>query len=284
MPGGKEGLQDGHTPVTPEGGKDMSAAEERAKRFIVANTVPVDDAKVACVDGRYQKEEDPGAVSFPGGHLGLSEALVSLREELGLKSVGDCFSLVFEFVTKEKGQQFCWHSDKHADPLGEEDDVEAHEHHDGLFVGCGHCQKAIDYSDAYGVTRPEMLELLEIIRLRQEVDPQNMHMVNLSGNHSEGLVLRNIGEAKTVRHWDQDQSEMHFVYDKKLAEQLVAEFEQWLITKQGITIKQGTLQKVLDAQTLVTLRLLAAGKPVVDFNADADEVDVTEVMVVPSFE
>lgn len=237
-------------------------------------TVPVDDSKRKCVDGGYREDQDVGALAMPGGDLGLSMALMDDR--FGL-SPEQAFSLVKNFVN-ERGWDYCWHSDTHADP----EDGDHHQHEDDLHVGCGHCNASINNADRYGTSSERLAELLSLVRAAQE-EGEGMSFTNLDREHAEKGILVNTSTEKTVKPWDEEQDVQFFILDKARQDNLARELVQSL-QAQGLDVAEADFFEVLESQTNATLGLLGSskGKPLYTVDLDGAEPKIKMVGHAPT--
>lgn len=204
--------------------------------------VPANNKAVKCVDGGYRAGQAEGAIAFPGGHLGLSMALV----KLGF-SADDAFNIVHEYVVKT-GSKYCWHTDTHAD-------------HSGAHVGCGHCNAAINTGHHYGVEGEEIKKLLELVKNSHSDESKKDHMelVILDRDHIEKAILVIDSKGFSVKPWDEAENTQFFVYDKTRHMDLLQEFVEFLIQK-GYELKFEDLAKASEEQTNSTLGLLGSSK------------------------
>lgn len=235
---------------------------EEVIAFAERNRVAANNKISKCVDGRYRMGEADGAIAFPGAHLGLSMALLAYGF-----APEESFKLVYTFL-QEKGENYCWHTDDHADP---KNDAEAHAGHDKPVIGCGHCNEAIKDGSHYGAKAEDVRKLQEMVRAAQ-VAGVGMESVNLTGGHAERAVLVVTSEDYTVKSWDETTNEQFFIYDKTRHEQLITELVAHI--NAGVTdeTKQIDTQKLIEIawkQTQATLGLLGSSKNKPIFTVDA---------------
>ncbi len=235
--------------------------------------VPVDNSKAKCVDGGYKEDQEVGAMAIPGGHLGISMALLRVGY-----APNEAFSLVKNFVV-DRGGKYDWHSDTHAEPSAhDEHDHEGHEHHhDKPAVGCGHCNAAISQAEQYGVKSEDVSSLLGTIRTEQD----GMNMVVLDREHEEKAILVVTSSEHTVKPWDQEDNNQYFIYDVTRHQQFLEEFMAELVKSgnnqvNGQEITFDNLWAASQEQTNATLGLLKSskGKPMftVDVSSEIPEV------------
>lgn len=248
-------------------------ALEKAKRMKEKVTVhakkmrvKADPRRAKCVDGGYRGNEAVGAIAIPGGHLGISMALLSLGF-----SPQDAFKMVYDF-THQNGNPYSWHTDKH-------------EGHDGVVVGCGHCNAAIAKGKSYyDVQGEKVSELLAIVRDAQ-ANMGDMDCVILDREHKEEAILVITSTDYTVKPWDQDNDVQFFIYDKTrhliLLEQMV---EFWDKAK-NIKVDYKKLVEACEKQTNATLGLLGSskGKPIYTVDVSSEEPVVEEAGTAPVF-
>lgn len=240
---------------------------EKVKKHVRNNRVPVDNTRVKCVDGGYQKGQAEGAMAIPGGHLGISMTLVAMGYE-----PGRAFELVKEFATR-RGEKYGWHSDAHTEhPHGEEE----HQHD----VGCGHCDKAISQAQFYGADGGQIKELLQLVRDagQQPGTGAEMDYVELDRDHTEQGILVVDGLASTVRPWEKDEltDSQFFIYDRVRHQHYLKELVEFLTEKaQADTIDYDALWATSWKQTQSTLGLLGTSKgaPMYLVNVDSENED-----------
>jgi len=224
-----------------------------------------DSTRTKCVDGGYRGEEAVGAIAIPGAHLGISMALL----DLGF-SPEESFELVYKFSSKD-GNPYCWHTD-------------THEGHNGVVVGCGHCNAAIGNGNHYGVEGEKTQELLEIIRKAQE-ERENMESVILDREHAEQAILVITSTDFTVKPWDQEDDIQFFIYDKIRHLQMLKSLTQF-INQSGKELSYEDLVASSDRQTNSTLGLLGSskGKPIFTVDVSSEEPKVELVGQAPVIE
>ena len=231
------------------------------------NRIATNKRRRKCVDGGYKKDQAPGAVARAGGDLGYSEALLLIkntRPELGL-TVQETFSFVNDFV-RSRGEKYGWHSDTHA-------------HGPNEIIGCGHCLRAFQYAQEFGVNAEDVRELVEIIESAGDTDK-----IILDRKHDEKAVLVITSSETTVHAWD---TEQYFIYNAVNDSAFLKEFVPYLnkrLGKRG-NISQKELQEALDHQLDVTLRMLAGNRPLYEVNPDDREnPQVHFKKVIPPFQ
>ncbi len=234
---------------------------DKLKDIIISHVkkmrVVADSIHAKCVDGGYRGEEAVGAIAFPGGHLGISMALL----ELGF-SPDDAFNLVYQFVSKD-GNPYCWHTDKH-------------EGHHGVIVGCGHCNAAIGKGVHYGVVGENVQALLELARKAQN-ERENMELVILDREHAEQAILVVTSTDYTIKPWDQENDVQFFIYDKVRHMDLLKKLAMFLV-EQGKEVLYEDLVKASEKQTNATLGLLGSskGKPIFTVYVSSGEEPTVE--------
>ncbi|HYD34841.1 MAG TPA: hypothetical protein VD999_02130 [Vitreimonas sp.] len=252
--------------------------DQAVLNHIARNTVPANNSVIKCVDGRYTTDQDQGAVARPGADAGYSEALLKIKKDRPELNIGvdQAFQWVYDFA-QSQGRQYAWHTDQHVDPI----ESDHHAAGEGPIVGCGHCAKAVMFADRYGVEAEDIKQLVALLRKSIEDGAAHpTHLVNLGGDHAEVGVLQVMGTQKTVNSWDADEpSSQFFIYDRTRDEKMVAELEKFIMA-QGIALTPGELLAALDAQTGVTLDLLAKGKNVYTVNVDGTEPEVALAMTI----
>lgn len=227
--------------------------------------VLADSTRTKCVDGGYRGDEAVGAIALPGAHLGISMALL----ELGF-SPEDAFELVYSFVSKD-GNPYCWHTDKH-------------EGHNGVVVGCGHCNAAIGRGEFYGVAGENVQKLLNLVRTAQN-DRENMELVILDREHAEKAILVVTSDDYTVKPWDQENDIQFFIYDKVRHLNLLKRLTDYL-HEQGKDISLDALVDSSEKQTNATLGLLGSskGKPIFTVDVSGEEPVIELVGEAPIIE
>jgi hypothetical protein len=227
--------------------------------------VPADSTKTKCVDGGYRGDEAVGAIAIPGGHLGISMALL----KLGF-SPEEAFDLVYKFSAKD-GQPYCWHTDKH-------------EGHHGIVVGCGHFNASISKAEHYGVDGAAVQKLLDIVRTAQN-DKENMESIILDREHAEQAILVVTSTDFTVKPWDQEDDVQFFIYDKTRHLDLLKRLADYLV-ELGKNVSYEDLVAVSDLQTNATLGLLGSskGKPIYTVDVSGSEPIVELVGNAPVIE
>lgn len=235
------------------------------KSHVQKMKVPADSTRTKCVDGGYRGDEAVGAIAIPGGHLGISMALLGLGF-----SAKDAFELVFAFVSKD-GNPYCWHTDKH-------------EGHHGVVVGCGHCNAAIGKGEFYGVAGENVQELLDLVRTAQN-DRENMESVILDREHAEQAILVVTSTDYTVKPWDQENDVQFFIYDKVRHLELLKRITDYL-HEQGKEVTYEALVDASEKQTNATLGLLGSskGKPIFTVDVSSDEPVVELVGNAPTID
>lgn len=227
--------------------------------------VPADSTRTKCVDGGYRGDEAVGAIAIPGGHLGISMALL----DLGF-SPDEAFDLVYRFSSKD-GNPYCWHTDKH-------------EGHHGVVVGCGHCNAAIGKGEHYGVEGSNVQALLDLVRKAQE-EKENMECVILDREHSEEAILVITSTDYTVKPWDQEDEVQFFIYDKVRHLALLKQLAEFL-KENGKEVSFEDLVAACDKQTNSTLGLLGSskGKPIYTVDVSGEKPVVEKVGEAPVIE
>lgn len=230
--------------------------QDNLKAKIVAHSkkmrVAADSTRTKCVDGGYRGEEAVGAIAMPGGHLGISIALL----DLGF-SPEDAFELVYKFSAKDSNP-YCWHTD-------------THEGHDGVVVGCGHCNAAIGNGNHYGVDGSKTQALLDLVRKAQE-ERENMEMVILDREHAEEAILVVTSTDFTVKPWDQEDDVQFFIYDKVRHLDMLKRLVDFM-AENGKEVSYEDLVAASDKQTNSTLGLLGSSKGKSLFTVDVSGVE-----------
>lgn len=280
-----------------------------AEMFVKSNIVPVKDG-AQCVDGRYAfNGDDEGRLSRAGGDLGYAMAYAAVNRvyNLGLQPE-DCFTAVYALVT-QNGEPFRMHTDHHIHPDTEstQSELNDHEHNENdPCIGCGHAAKAADVLTAYpyliglameGPMDSEPTEVFAedmkvIVKHGMNSSNRNVVVVNLEGDHDEAGVLRNKGFTRSVRHQD-DTGKKYFVADIERDQKHVEEMAHTLLfdgnLPEGVNYlerqdvikqRQKAFIDACEKHTMATLRYIAYGKPVYDFNADLDYPEVKKVGIV----
>ena len=240
--------------------------KEKVKAHAKKMRTKADDTRTKCVDGGYRGDEAVGAIAIPGAHLGISMALL----KLGF-SAEESFELVYQFSSKDNNP-YCWHDD------------EQHKHHDGVVVGCGHCNAAIVKDNYYGIDSSKVQALLEIVKKAQN-ERENMETVILDRDHAEQAILVITSTEYTVKPWDQEDDIQFFIYDKERHMKLLKNFADFLAT-QGKNVSFEDLVVACDEQTNSTLGLLdsSKGKQIFVVDVSQEEPIVEEAGIVPVIE
>ncbi len=233
----------------------ISALKEKVTAHSKKMRVKADSTRTKCVDGGYRAGEAEGAIAIPGGHLGISMALLNLGF-----SPEDSFNHVYNF-TKSEGNPYCWHSD-------------THEGHDGCVVGCGHCNAAIGAGEHYGAEGQDTQALLNIVNNAQssEESENTMEKVVLNRDHSEEAILVITSTDFTVKPWDEENDVQFFIYDKVRHLDLLKRFAEYL-HKLGLETTYEQLVAASDEQTNSTLGLLGSSKGKPMFTVDASDAE-----------
>ena len=241
-------------PNTPE-------LEKLAKEHSKKMRVFADDGRAKCVDGGYKEDEAVGAMAIPGGHEGVSMALLSLGF-----SAQESFDIVHNFL-KKRNIPYCWHTD-------------THEGSDGCIVGCGHWNTAISCCDEYCVDKKEVLKLLEIIKVASEVKSSEVECVVLDRDHKEKGILVVESTDYTVKPWDVKEDIQFFIYDKNRHQMFLRE----LCDENNIDFSK--LKEATDKQTNLTLGLLGSsrGKPMYSVDVSSVEPEVSFIADAPVIE
>lgn len=223
--------------------------------------VPVDNTGAKCVDGGYHENEAVGEMAIPGGHLGVSMALL----HLGF-TPPEAFALVDDFV-EGNGGRYGWHTDRH-----DEWSDQQHEHHDGKHMGCGHCKAAIEQAEKYGLKSESVQALLDIVSQTQVGGQRNMELVVLDRNHDERGVLIVTGTEQTVKPWDEERNTQFFIYDQARHQQFLRDLVAHLQEK-GREVSYDDLWSASNTETMATLGLLGSskGKPMYTVNVDGEQ-------------
>lgn len=225
---------------------EIAKQKEEIIAFAKKMRVAADSTRTKCVDGGYRAGEAEGAIAFPGGHLGISMALL----KLGL-SPREAFDLVYKFSSKDSNP-YCWHTDTH----------EGH----GSVVGCGHCNAAIGNAEHYGVESDAVKELLEIVRKEQE-NSENMETVILDRDHAEKAILVVTSIDFSVKPWDEEDDVQYFIYDKTRHLEMLKELVEYA-KENGKDISYEDLVAASDEQLNSTLGLLGSSKGKMIFTVD----------------
>lgn len=242
--------------------QDQADLKEKVTSHSKKMKVVADSTRTKCVDGGYRGEEAVGAIAIPGAHLGVSMALLNLGF-----SPEDAFELVYKFASKDSNP-YCWHTDKH-------------EGHDGVVVGCGHCNAAIGNADHYGVESLKTQELLDLVRKAQD-ERENMEMVILDREHSEKAILVVTSTNFTVKPWDQEDDVQFFIYDKVRHMEMLKNLVGFL-AENGREVSFDALVESSEKQTNSTLGLLGSskGKSIFTVDVSGDEPVVEMVGQAP---
>lgn len=220
--------------------------------------VSADSTKTKCVDGGYRTGEAEGAIAIPGGHLGISMALLKLGY-----TPEDAFSHVYNF-TRSEGTPYCWHTDTH----------EGH----GCIVGCGHCNAAIGAGERYGAKGADVQAVLELVRkVQNTVTDGSMETIILNREHAEEAILVITSTDFTVKPWDEENDIQFFIYDKVRHLELLKRFVAYL-QKIGLATTYKELVTASEEQTNSTLGLLGSskGKPIFTVNVSNAEAIAVE--------
>ena len=246
--------------------EEINKLKEQIIAHVKKMRVAADPNKAKCVDGGYKGDEAVGAMAIPGGHLGVSMALL----RLGF-TPEDAFGLVHKFVSKDQ-KPYCWHTDKH-EGQGE------------TIVGCGHCNAAIGKGGEYELDGDKVQSLLDIVRQAQK-DQGDMECVTLDRDHIEKAILVITSAEHTVKPWDQEDNVQFFIYDKKRHIVFLQKFVEFLASKYGKTVTFKELFDASEKQTNATLGLLKSskGKPIFEVDASSEEPVVEYVQDAPVIE
>lgn len=225
--------------------------------------VAVDVSRVKCVDGGYKENEATGAMSFAGGALGLSMMLLAHKF-----SPREAFTVVRNFL-KNEGIRYGWHTDQH-------------EGHQGVLVGCGHCNAAINQSEKYGLDSNAVEQLLNMIRQELE-NSTEIECVVLDREHTEEGILVVTSTNYTVKPWDESLNRQFFIYDQTHHVQLLQKLASYL-EKINITVSFDDLLVSAQNQTNTTLGLLASskGKPMYSVDSSQEEPVIKVIGHAPS--
>lgn len=245
--------------------EEINNLKEQIIAHVKKMRVVADPNKAKCVDGGYKGDEAVGAMAIPGGHLGVSMALL----RLGF-TPEEAFDAVHKYVSKDQNP-YCWHTDKH-------------EGHHGVVVGCGHCNAAIGKGEQYDLEGEKVQSLLTIVRNAQE-DQENMECITLDREHAEKAILVITSTEHTVKPWDQEDDIQFFIYDKVRHMDFLKKFAQFL-TDQDRAVSYEDLVKASEKQTNATLGLLGSskGKPIFAVDATSEEPVVELVGNAPVIE
>lgn len=221
--------------------------------------VAVDNSGAKCVDGGYGEDQAIGKLAIPGGHLGVSMALL----KLGF-SPTESFNMVHDYVFSNGGT-YGWHTD-------------THEGHDGVVTGCGHCNAAIKQGEEYDLDGSRVQQLLDLIRSATDDGEKAMEKVILDREHEEKAILVITGKEATVKPWDQEKDNQYFIYDQARHQEFLQNLVDEL-KKQDYKVEYDELWDASQAQTTATLGLLGSskGKPMYSVNVDG-EIPVVEYL------
>lgn len=241
----------------------------KAEKFISnpENQVEVDHSRRRCVDGGYKPGESDGSLAIAGADLGTSMALLAMENPKSGKhfTPQEAFDTVYSFLQDHGMGPYCWHSD-------------THEGHDGVIVGCGHCNAAInEMSEMYGVAGESVRKLLEIVRSAEAGETMKTEFIKLDREHAEQGILINTGHEMTVKPWNMETDEQYFVYDAALHD----EYLEMLAESVGLDLN--VLKEIVEKQTTATLGSLVSskGKPMIEINLDNDGISVKIIGTAP---
>jgi len=230
---------------------ELDMLQEDVEIHVNGNTVEADFTRSICVDGRHSIGQNRGALARPGGDLGLTLALLKLKQNKILDVTAEkALNLTLEFV-KSQERKLGWHSDTH---------VEDNDHSESI-CGCGHFAKQVKFANDYGVDQSDVLLLNEKIRAHQKEHSEDMDFVILKGDHAEQAVLLIKSDYATVNSYDQSTDAQFFIYDRVRDQKLSSDFVVFLNQK-GITVLFDEFMSAIDYQNATTLSLLAADKPI----------------------
>lgn len=233
---------------------------QEIKRFVARAIVAANDAIRRCVDGRYKADDSEarGGIAMPGGDLGLSMSLLSIKNEVGSYhyTPQQAFDLVYDLVTS-KGQKYYWHTDDHSGEDG---------------IGCGHCNAASseDNQDRYQTKAERVTELHRLVYEAWQMKQDSMVRVVLEGNHGEQGILQILGTEWDVMPQDEN-GQQFFIWSSDRHQAYVRQFAE------TVGIDPDLLWKATAAQLNATLGLLGSsqGKPIYS----VDTSGVTQEMV-----
>ncbi len=196
----------------------MKPSLETIKSFAERNVVAATVETLACGDGRYTKDQNPGGLRMFGGDMGALAAYWQAGKKAGRftshKDIATCIRDYKEAKVKVlKGYEITgpgadtlyFHTDSHGDEIN------------GKY-GCGHMKNLTNgvHKEDYDAEGEDMEALFAYVR-----DPKNEinHVVTkLEGVHAEGAVILVKGEGNTVpnhtvRSLDPETGDMNFVVD-----------------------------------------------------------------------
>lgn len=241
------------------------------------NTVPTDSTRVICVDGGYRPEQNRGALARPGGHLGLSQAVLKIKHdhpEFDF-TAEKAFDLVHAFAVRS-GQTYGWHSDQQADPP---EDLNLTHSPERPILGCGHCARATIRPDIYGLQAEDARALIAYARQYHTQHPTDL--VILNREHQEKAVLVITGTQKTVNSWDvAGTGNQYFIYDATRDQSLIENLVTYLNQQGYPQLTLEMLQTAVQTQTNATLGLLAGGLSIYTVNADGVEPKVVAGQII----
>lgn len=228
-----------------------------------------------CVDGRaiYASEHSSRA-SRAGGDFGYVMAAIALG--IQPKAAVD----IVHQARKKDGIKFYTHTDTHVDPESEMSEHKDHRSDVKPLTGCGHAAKAAlaENHQAYVIDPQKVKEAWSYVESLRQKYPNEFVRENLPGNHAELAVIKNKGRGMSVYHNNdtflQGEGLQFFVYDETLdleeARRLANEFG----------LDENEYIDVLNKQTMATLSLIAKNKPVLETDADENEVTVSKIGII----
>lgn len=142
---------------------------------------------IACIDGR---EDTEAVIGVPGGDAGLFMAMLATAEKQSGKQLSkEEMALALERVAANKGGNFYFHTDHHANSPKAGQEVKEN------CIGCGHLKVALKNAEKYGVRRDLIKDVLGLLygRVKEEESVRReiklFKLVNLPGDHQEQGVI-----------------------------------------------------------------------------------------------
>lgn len=214
--------------------------------FVKENLVTANNERLACGDGRYEKEESEGAIRAFGADFGIVMALAATLKDNDIKVSPD--NLVSHYVEAKRKL------------LGDDAVIDYHcdtHNHEEGNIGCGHIKHASDPKNNGRYGSINALEVQELFLSFTENPASKLTI--LKGEHKEEGVLFVHSKEKTISSRNK-KGRMFFVVDKDRVddyiEKITYNFTEGLSSE--ISVEQ--VKKNYYLQMSTTAEILGADK------------------------
>lgn len=226
---------------------EIGAELEKITEFVKRNTVPADNSKVECSDGRYTPEQSNGAIRVFGADFGILASIVKAAKDKGAgmteEGILSRYQVALEHRENERDGTLHFHTDGHSKEHGE--------------VGCGHIKRLIKEEGM-----EELFGKLTAYKNKETV---------LMGKHEEKGVLLVYSNEKSVNSFDPETEEMYFVVDM----QRIKEYIEKITPKLSIPhISPEDVWNSYQNQMLATASILAPNQKMFRVSFEGEEPEI----------